>query len=176
MMRIQGGSHDAFAALYDRYCDRAYRVARSVCFDDAYAEDAVQEAFASIWRSRATYRPEQPSAAAWILTLVRHRAIDIKRRDSTQRTHRVSDDALERQPADDDVAGQTESRLEARDLRALLDGLPDAQREVIVLAFYGQLTHTEIASQLDLPVGTVKGRMRLGLHKLLEAVAPEQTD
>jgi RNA polymerase sigma-70 factor (ECF subfamily) len=166
MEQIQGGSQDAFARLYGRYCDRAYRVARAVSTDDGKAEDSVQEGFLSVWRSRDTYRPDHASAAPWLLTVIRHRAIDVGRRAATDRGQPVDEDVLEARASDDDVAGDAAQRADARDMRVLLSRLPDDQREVIVLAFYGQLTHTEIAGQLGLPVGTVKGRMRLGLHKL----------
>ena len=166
MALVQGGNHDAFAQLHDRYAGRAYRVARSVSTDDGRAQDAVQEGFASIWKARSTYRPEAPTAAAWVLTLVRHRAIDLKRRDMTRNKHQVSDDHLEDQPALTDVPEQAIQRLAASELKALLNLLPEPQAEVIILAFYGELTHTEIAAQLGVPVGTIKGRMRLGLQKL----------
>lgn len=174
MVLVQGGNHDAFAQLYDRYADRAHRVARSVSTDDARAQDAVQEGFASIWKARSTYRPEAPTAAAWVLTLVRHRAIDLKRRDMTRNKHQVSDDHLEDRPALTDIAEQAIQRLAAGELKALLNRLPEPQAEVIILAFYDELTHTEIAAQLGVPVGTIKGRMRLGLQKLraeIEGVA-----
>jgi RNA polymerase sigma-70 factor (ECF subfamily) len=133
MALVQAGDHDAFARLYDRYADRAYRVARSVSTDDARAQHAVREGFASIWKARATYRPERPTAAAWVLTRVRHHAIELERREMTT---------------------------------GLVNRLPEPQAEVIALSCYGELTHTEIAAHLGLPVATVKGHMRLGLQKL----------
>jgi RNA polymerase sigma-70 factor, ECF subfamily len=166
MRRIQAGSHEAFAQLYDRYADRAYRVARAVTVDALLAEDAVQEGFAAIWKARATYRPEHETAAPWLMTVVRHRAIDVNRRNATVQSHSAGDASLEGHQSRDDVAAEAAERVDSRDLKTLLMRLPDAQREVIVLAFYGELTHTEIAAQLDVPVGTVKGRMRLGLHKI----------
>jgi RNA polymerase sigma-70 factor, ECF subfamily len=170
MKRIQGGSHEAFAQLYDRYSARAFRVARAVTVDASLAEDAVQEGFAAIWKARATYRPEYATAAPWLMTVVRHRAIDVNRRHATVQSHRAGDASLAERQSRDDVAVEVAERVDARDLKALLMGLPDAQREAIVLAFYGELTHTEIAAQLDVPVGTVKGRMRLGLHKIRGAL------
>jgi len=169
MEEIQAGSQEAFARLYGRYCDRAYRVARAVSADDARAEDSVQEGFLAVWRSRATYRPEHATAGPWLLTVIRHRAIDVGRRNATNRAQPVEDDVLDR-PSGEDVAAEASDRADAREIRGLLTHLPDAQREVIVLAFYGQLTHTEIAGQLGVPIGTVKGRMRLGLHKLREEI------
>jgi RNA polymerase sigma-70 factor (ECF subfamily) len=166
LARVKEGDTDAFALLYDRYCARAFRVARAVCRDRGQAEDAVQEGFLSLWRSRDTYQPQAAGAAAWIMSIVRHRAIDVLRRNRQQVVRQASDESLERLPAADDVAGQTIAQTDASDLRRLFAALPDAQREVIALAFYGQLSHSEISEHLDLPPGTVKGRMRLGLQKL----------
>jgi RNA polymerase sigma-70 factor, ECF subfamily len=166
MTEIRAGNADAFAELYDRYSARAYRIARSVCREDGHAEEAVQDAFMSIWRRRSGYEPDRGSVAAWLLTGVRYRAIDVLRRQSKHASRRTGEDALYAHPASVNLADQTAGRDEAHQLRALLTRLPDAQREVITLAFYAQLTHTEIATALSLPTGTVKGRMRLGLDKL----------
>jgi RNA polymerase sigma-70 factor, ECF subfamily len=145
-------------------------VAWSVCRDESRAEEAVQEAFVSIWRSRATYRPQRGAVAAWVLTVARHRAIDIARRHDRYAAQRATAHGLATRSAPDEVAAQAVDRADAGRLQALLARLPDTQQEVIALAFYGQLTHTEIAKQLGLPPGTVKGRMRLGLHKLREGL------
>lgn len=181
MERVQADSAEAFAVLYDRFCDRAYRVAWSVCQHHGRAEDAVQDAFVSVWRSRSTYRPADGTVAAWVLSVVRYRAIDVARRHAMEVRRRADEELLDSVPAGVDVAGRAEAHAEAGSLRQLLGQLPDAQREVIVMAFFGELTHTEIATQLGLPAGTVKGRMRLGLQKLrrsLESVggcAPRST-
>jgi RNA polymerase sigma-70 factor (ECF subfamily) len=166
MACVKTGSMVALSVLYDRYCDRAYRVAWSVCRDAGRAEEAVQEAFISIWKTRMTYVAGAGKVAAWVLTVVRYRAIDIARRNGPHAAHRASDDILRTVRAPDSVAAQVATRAEARDVLSLLAALPDAQREVITLAFYGQLTHSEIAAHLALPLGTVKGRMRLGLQRL----------
>jgi len=171
MAQIGAGSLDAWGELYDRYCNRAYRVARAVAVDGAHAEEAVQEAFIAIWNSRATYRPQQATAAPWLLTVVHHRAIDVVRRAARHEEHQTDDGSLEARRSGVDVAQEAVDHEQARRLRMLLAGLPSAQREVIILAFYGQLTHTEIAEQLELPIGTVKGRMRLGLDKLRGEIA-----
>lgn len=92
--------------------------------------------------------------------------IDIARRNGPHAAHRAGDEHLHTLPAPGSVADDVAQRLQARSLQGLLAQLPDTQREVITLAFYGQLTHTEIAEHLDLPAGTVKGRMRLGLQRL----------
>jgi RNA polymerase sigma-70 factor, ECF subfamily len=161
---VQAGSVEAFGQLYERYADRAYRVAMSLSRDKECAEDAVHDAFISIWRGAASYRPERGPVAAWLLVAVRHRAIDSLRRDGRAATDRRGDACFPAVPVA--VPDQVVALDESRRLRGHLGGLPQAQQEVIVLAFYGGLTHTEIAEALGLPPGTVKGRMRLGLQKL----------
>lgn len=173
MAEMAAGSIDAFEAIYDRYCDRAYRVARTVCYDGGHAEDAVQDGFLSIWRSRGGYEAEKGTVAAWILTLVRRRAVDVAVANERHLVRSAQDDRPEPRSGEDvfEIAAAHET---AQLLRASLATLPDAQAEVIALAFYGQLSHTEIAAQLGLPAGTVKGRMRLGMKKL-RATVQQQT-
>jgi RNA polymerase sigma-70 factor (ECF subfamily) len=172
MADVKAGSVAAFGVLYDRYCDRAYRIAWSVCRDHDRAEEAVQEAFSSIWKTRTTYDSQVGTVAPWVLTVVRYRAIDIARSNGLHAAHRASDDILHAVRAPDSVADEVVARAPARDLLSLLAQLPDAQQEVITLAFYGQLTHSEIAAHLRLPTGTVKGRMRLGLQRLRDEMQP----
>jgi RNA polymerase sigma-70 factor (ECF subfamily) len=173
MTRIESGNVDAFDELYDRYSARAYRVAWCVCHEDGGAEDAVQETFVSIWRGPTGYQSARGTVAAWLLTTVRYRAIDIDRRNHRHVDRRAGEGMLDAHPVPGDLATEVVSRESAYRLRALLTRLPDAQREVITLAFYGQLTHAEIATELQLPAGTVKGRMRLGLHKLHAGIAKD---
>lgn len=174
---VSAGSVEAFAVLYDRYCNRAYGLAWSVCRDDGRAQDAVQEAFLSIWKNSASYHRQRGSVAAWLLSVVRNRAIDLARRNGSAAGRasspgRGSDAELGDLAAADDVCEQAVRREQAHHLRTLLFQLPDAQREVVTLAFYGQLSHTEIAERLQLPAGTVKGRMRLGMQKLRASLEP----
>jgi RNA polymerase sigma-70 factor (ECF subfamily) len=170
MADVKAGSVAAFGVLYDRYCDRAYRIAWSVCRDDGRAGEAVQEAFSSIWKTCMTYDSQVGTVAPWVLTVVRYRAIDIARSNGLHAAHRANDDILHTVHAPDSVADEVVAHAQARDLLSLLARLPDAQREVITLAFYGQLTHSEIAAYLGLPAGTVKGRMRLGLQRLRDDI------
>jgi RNA polymerase sigma-70 factor (ECF subfamily) len=164
MRDVQAGERLALGRLYDRLAVQAYRTAFSVCHDRDCAQDAVQDAFVSMWSSRATYQPARGSVAGWAMSIVRHRAIYLARRRSLAATR---DDArLERQPARDDVPGDFAVRADTEALAELLARLPPAQRQVIQLGFFDGLTHEEIARRLALPPGTVKGRMRLGLTKL----------
>jgi RNA polymerase sigma-70 factor (ECF subfamily) len=174
MEHIAAGSADALGELYDRYSDRAFRVARSVCANHGAAEDAVQEAFVSIFRRGRSYRPERGTVAAWVLTVVLHRAIDVGRMEGRHSTRRAADDGLAFLPTPGDVVDQAAARIDAARIRAAVAALPDSQREAITLAYYGELTHVEIAERLDVPFGTVKGRIRLGMDKL--RLAFESTD
>ena len=167
MRGMQANDPRAFGELYDRHSARAWHVARAVCHDASRAEDAVQEGFLAVWRSHGSYRGDLGSVRGWLMTIVRNRAIDSARRESAGHRPRLAD----REPFFDEAADGSTSdhviaRSEADALRHRLAELPDEQAEVIVLAYYGQLSHSEIAARLSLPPGTVKGRMRLGLEKL----------
>jgi RNA polymerase sigma-70 factor (ECF subfamily) len=170
MIRAQAGDTNAFGLLYDRHAARGLRVARAICRDLGRAEDVVQESFLAIWRSRASYRPETGSFQAWAMTIVKNRALDSLRsaaaRPQTQDGVTAEDPAPGADSKSDSPQDEVLARSERDALLASLRQLPEAQAEVIVLAFYGELSHSEIAAELDLPAGTIKGRMRLGLEKL----------
>ncbi len=172
MAKVSAGSVKSFAELYDRYYDRAYRVARSVCHDDGRAQEVVQDGLLSVWNSRTNYRSQEGTVAAWVLTVVRYRAIDAARSNHRHASRRASDDQLITQSAGEDPSETAIKRDDAQRVQASLATLPDAQAEVITLAYYGQLSHTEIAAHLGVPRGTVKGRMRLGLQKLSADLKP----
>jgi len=165
MERVKSSDVDAFEQLFDRHGARAFRVARSICHDDGRAQDAVQEGFHAIWQSRDAYHPEDGSFKGWAMTVVRRRAIDSVRHEGSRPPIREDrPDAHDRdQPGPHDEAV---ARDEAASLQTAIKRLPERQAEVIGLAFFGELSHTEIAERLQLPTGTVKGRMRLGLEKL----------
>ncbi len=169
MEKMSAGSADALGELYDRYSARALRVAWSVCQDRGAAEDAVQEAFVSVFRNRTAYRSQRGTVAAWVMTIVLNRAIDISRAEARHAARRARDDALADLSAPGDVVEETGARIDARRLLSALRALPPAQREAITLAYYGGMTHDEIAERLGVPSGTVKGRMRLGVEKLRHA-------
>jgi RNA polymerase sigma-70 factor (ECF subfamily) len=140
------------------------------------AEDIVQEAFVSLWRSGARYDVTRGSVRTWVLSVVRNRAIDAFRREDAKGGRDVGEEGLaERMPAAELTDTEVERRDEARQIREALVGLPADQRQVIELAYFGGFSHSQIADMLALPSGTVKGRMRLGLTKMRLALgdAPE---
>jgi RNA polymerase sigma-70 factor, ECF subfamily len=173
MERVQRDERGAFRALYHRHAAAALAAARTV--DPGRAEDAVQEGFISVWRGRARYRP-RGSVRAWIVTIVRRRALDLARSENRRSRSGGAADGAAVLPSGS-LVDQTIARAEDTSLWAAVRDLPGLQREVIVLAFYGGLTHHQIAERLALPEGTVKGRMRLGLERLRgEDAALERRD
>ncbi|MGI8572975.1 MAG: RNA polymerase sigma factor [Solirubrobacteraceae bacterium] len=164
---LGAGDSGALEVIFDRHSGPAFSLAFRMCGRQAMAEDIVQEAFLSLWRSGARYNPTRGSVRSWVLTAVRNRAIDAFRRESVTASRDVADDeAAARLPALDGTDSEVERREDARRIRVALEELPAEQRQVIELAYFGGFTHTEIARMLDLPAGTVKGRMRLGLSKM----------
>jgi RNA polymerase sigma-70 factor, ECF subfamily len=152
MLEVQDGSRVALGELYDRFAPRAYRTAVSTCHDRDCAQDAVQDAFVSMWSSRASYRPERGPVSNWAMSIVRHRALYLARRGSIGAAVTEQNALVEQQPAAEDVSGELESVVEAERLAQLLRRLPPAQREVIRLAFFDGLTHKQIARQMALPL------------------------
>jgi len=167
MQLLYRGNADAFEVVYDRHADAAFSLAIRICRQRALAEDVVQEAFLSLWRSGARYDRTRGSVRTWTLGIVHNRAIDALRRRAVRDRGIVHEDGIEeRLPARERTELEFAHRDEAREVRDALERLPAEQRRVIELAYYGGLTHQQIAAMLEQPVGTVKGRMRLGLQKL----------
>ena len=175
MVLLRDGNPDAFEVFYDRHGGAAYSLAYRIAGDRNVAEDITQEAFMSIWRSRTRFDRERGSVRAWVLGIVHHRAIDALRRNSGHQRRRASAEGIEeRFEAPERTEVEVARRDEAEEVREALGDLPGDQREVVRLAYFGGFTHTQIADMLGQPVGTVKGRMRLGLEKLRRALAPEE--
>jgi RNA polymerase sigma-70 factor (ECF subfamily) len=165
------GDARAFEAIYERHSGAAYSLAYRMVGTRASAEDVTQEAFMNLWRSGAHYDRRRGSVRTWVLGIVHHRAIDALRRASVHSRRRSDDEtAAERLEAPERVEEDVARRDEAAAVRAAIDHLPADQVKVIELAYFGGFTHVEIADMLDTPVGTVKGRMRLGLKKLHESL------
>jgi RNA polymerase sigma-70 factor, ECF subfamily len=176
-MIAQIGRRDqtAFSALYDRLSGPLYSLAFKMLGDASDSQDALQEVFVQIWSRASTYDPEKSSVFSWAVLLTRSRAIDrLRARDRRLRVV-VGSTADENTVAEATDASTVESAAdtanrkdEAAHVRSLLNNLPEDQRQVIELAFFGHRTHHEIAAQLGQPLGTVKARIRRGLLKLRE--------
>jgi RNA polymerase sigma-70 factor (ECF subfamily) len=176
MHLVRAGEARAFEVIFDRHGGAAFSLAYRMCGRRPMAEDIVQEAFVSLWRSGARYDATRGSVRTWVLSVVRNRAIDAFRREDAKGGRDVGDEGLaERMPAAELTDAEVERRDEARQIRKALIELPPDQRQVIELAYFGGFTHSQIADMLALPSGTVKGRMRLGLTKMRLALgdAPE---
>jgi RNA polymerase sigma-70 factor, ECF subfamily len=173
MTLVERRDADAFAVLYDRHGGAAYSLAYRIVGDPAVAEDVTQEAFLSAWRSGARFDPARGSVRSWTLGIVRNRSIDSQRRlaGSAPRLNLDDDAALEAEPAAELTDSEAIRRETARTVRGALRELPAEQSEVIGLAYFGGFSHSEIAAMLGMPLGTVKGRMRLGLEKIRATLA-----
>ena len=167
MQLVQRGEARAVEVLYDRHSRVAFSLAYRMCGSRAAAEDVVQEAFLAMWRSGARYDRTRGSVRTWALGIVHNRAIDSLRRSTVHDRRRASDEGIEeRFEAADRTEVEVARRDEAQSVRAVIDELPEEQGRVIQLAYYGGFTHSEIAEMLEIPIGTIKGRMRLGLEKM----------
>jgi RNA polymerase sigma-70 factor, ECF subfamily len=173
MRLVQRADPGAFEVVYDRHAGAAFSLAYRMCGTRGLAEDVVQEAFLSIWRSGARYDRRRGSVRTWILSIAHHRAIDVLRRGVVQDRHRARDEGIdERLEAGERTELEVARREEALAVRGALEGLPDEQRRAIELAYFGGFTQSEIAEMLGVPIGTVKGRMRLGLEKMRGRLDP----
>jgi RNA polymerase sigma-70 factor, ECF subfamily len=172
---VEGGDVRAFEAIFDRHASVAFSLAYRMCGRLAMAEDIVQEAFLSLWRSSAAYDPARGSVRTWVLSVVRNRAIDAFRREAKATSELDQQGVVDRMPSLELTDREVERRDDARQVRDALKGLPPDQRQVIELAYFGGFSHSQIAEMLKLPAGTVKGRMRLGLSKLRFALGDGPT-
>jgi len=171
MMLVREGEPRAFEVIFDRHSQAAFSLAYRMCGRRAMAEDVVQEAFMSLWRSGARYDRRRGSVRNWVLGVVHNRAIDAFRRGLVRDSRNISDEGIaDRLEAGEQTDVEVARRDEARTVRVALDELPAEQRQVIELAYFGGFTHVQIAQMLELPPGTVKGRMRLGMTKMRMAL------
>lgn len=174
LQRSARGDERAFAELYDLTARRVHGLVLRVVRDPAQAEEVTQEVFLQAWRTSARYDEAKGSAMSWLMTLAHRRAVDrvraaeaASRQDTTyhQRTQVVPHDT---------TAEAAETSIEARRVRTALTELTTVQREALELAYFGGYTHTEVATMLDLPVGTAKTRIRDGLIRLRDAMGVGQ--
>ena len=170
LLSLVAGSDDrALAELYDRFGRVAYGLALRIVRDEALAQDAVQDAFLTVWRSADRFLAERAKASTWILTLVHRRAVDLVRREDRRRG-----EPLESAPepaVGDSLEDEAELGFQRKLVRAALLRLPPEQREALELGYYGGLTQSELAERLGQPLGTIKSRMFTGLARLRDLLA-----
>lgn len=174
MTAVARGDEAAFAELYDRMARMVYGVVRKVVRDPSQSDEVTQEVFVEVWRTATRFESERGSVKTWVLTMAHRRAIDRVRSEqaSRDRTERVGH--RDRVRPFDQVSEDVETRFEHQQVRAALDHLTDLQREAVELAFYGGYTYREVAELLDVPLGTIKTRMRDGLIRLRDAMGVAQ--
>ncbi len=171
LLKLSGrGDEAAFAQLYDATSSRVFGLALRVVRDPAQTEEVCQEAFLDIWKTSARFDPTKGSALSWIFTLVHRKAVDrVRSAEASSRrdlTYHSKNHAVEH----DTTAEAVEASFEARRVRTALETLTPVQRQALELAYFGGYTHTEVATMLDLPVGTAKTRIRDGLIRLRDAM------
>jgi RNA polymerase sigma factor (sigma-70 family) len=167
----------ALEALYDRYRRASYSLARRILTEETLAQDVVQEVFLSLWRDARRFDAGRGTVATYLLSMTHHRAVDVVRREENLRRWRTSDEGLEFEPdpkarVEEEVM-TTERRAE---VRAALSVLPPAQREALLLAYFGGYTQREVAALMGVPLGTVKTRMAAGMRKMKEALQDADTE
>ena len=165
---IQHRDHSALAALYDQYGGLALGVAYRILGERGAAEDVVQEAFLAVWRRAESFQAGRGSVRSWLLAIVHNGAIDRRRGRHRRELDHVDIEAVayRLQTGAEDTFATVAETLDAEQVRRAITGLPIDQRQAIELAYFSGLTHQEIADQTGTPLGTVKSRLRLGLHKL----------
>lgn len=170
---VARSEESALAELYDRFGRIAYGLALRILRDEALAEDAVQDAFLTVWRSATRYLPERGKASTWVLTHVHRRAVDLVRREERRRTEPIEAAPEPMSGAADEMAWL---RLQRERVQEALRQLPDQQREALELAYYGGFSQSELADRLGQPLGTIKSRMFAGLTRLRELLSDPQSE
>lgn len=163
---VDDSDPQAFEVLYDRHGRAAYSLAYRIMGERQAAEDLVQESFLKVWRSSGGYRAERGSVRTWILSIVHHRGIDLLRALSSRQRTKDRFEATAEKVQPSEAFGEVWKNTQRDQVRDALRTLPDEQVKILELAYFSGYTHVEIAEMLDLPLGTVKGRMRLGLKKV----------
>lgn len=172
MRRVAAGDDGAFAAIYDRYSSQAFGLALRLMRQRAAAEDVTQDAFLNLWRNAGRYQAGRGSLQSWLLRIVRNSGIDALRRGARHQREAIlraeEAAALEEPEHTEEIALRRE---DARQIRGLMAELPVKQRQVLELAYFRERTHAEVAGELNVPIGTVKGRIRLAQTRLHRALA-----
>jgi RNA polymerase sigma-70 factor (ECF subfamily) len=163
---LYAGNEEALGALYDRYGKVAYSLAYRMLGDVHAVEDAVQESFINIWQRAGSFSNSRGSARTWIMAVVHHRSIDIgrKRRGITPRELPLELERMTEAP--NDTWAEFVNTLDGDSIRECLDQIPKEQREAIQLAYFDGYTQREISESTGIPLGTVKGRIRIGMASL----------
>lgn len=171
---IVEGDQEAFLQVYDRYASKVYGLALKMMKDSMRAEDVAQEAFLKLWRKADTFRPDRGSLVSWLLSITRYTALDrIRLQD---RRPAVGGNVFDPEETFPYVAfTESDERKRGKSLRFVLEEIPEEQARVIELAYFQAMSHSQIAEHIDIPLGTVKTRIRLGMDKLRTAWKEEES-
>ena len=163
---VEASDAEAFSTLYDRHSRAAFSLAHRMMGERQAAEDLAQDAFIKVWRGAGSYRAERGSVRTWILSIVRNRGIDLLRSHTSRRKaqERIEVSASRSQPSE--AFAETWRNIQRAQVREALESLPIEQLKILTLVYFSGYSHAEISDLLGLPLGTVKGRIRLGLQKL----------
>ena len=163
---VEAGDAEAFSTLYDRHSRAAFSLAHRMMGERQTAEDLAQDAFIKVWRGAASYRAERGSVRTWILSIVHNRGIDHLRSQASRRRTQDKIEASAPRSQPSEAFAETWRNSQRDQVREALNTLPKEQLKILELAYFSGYTHVEIAELMGLPLGTVKGRMRLGLKKI----------
>ena len=163
---VETGDADAFAALYDRHSSAAFSLAYRMMGERQASEDLAQDAFLKVWRGAGSYRVERGSVRTWILSIVHNRGIDQLRSHASRRRTQDKIEATAPRSQPSEAFAETLRNSQRDQVREAMGTLPSEQLKILELAYFSGYTHVEISELLGLPLGTVKGRMRLGLKKI----------
>lgn len=177
LQRTAAGDEAAFAQLYDRFSPGLYSLVFKMVRDEREAEDVLQDGFSHIWRRASTYDPARSSAFTWAVMVLRNKAIDrLRVRQRLERTvEKVTAEFRHFPDADEAAALEPLMREQRALVRSALTQISNEQREAVELAFFGGLTHEEIAEKLGTPLGTIKARIRRGLFRLRDVLKEEES-
>lgn len=164
--RIAQGDESAFEALYDDISSKVFGLIRRVLRDASQSEEVLQEVFVEVWQQAARYDADRGRATSWIMVMAHRRAVDRVRASQSSKERDLREGIKEFQDSYDDVQDTVEAHMEGERVQLALKTLSEAQRKAIELAYFGGYTHQEVAGLLEVPVGTVKTRIRDGMIKL----------
>ena len=166
LAQIAGGDQAAFGALYDEISPRVFGLIRRLLVDHAQSEEVTQEVFLEIWQNASRYEPSKGGASTWILTMAHRRAIDRIRSSQSGRDRDVKIGIRDYVSDYDNVADTVETTIEHERVKEAMSQLTELQRQAVTLAYYGGFSHSEVATMLSVPIGTVKTRLRDGMIRL----------
>lgn len=180
MRRVANADGDAFAELYDEFADTVFSIAVAMLRDRGRAEDAAQDVWIKIWNAAGSFDSARASVATWIATITHRHALDLLRRMSVRRGEQPGsepgDERAAREASELDVAERASDLAYTGEIRVAMRELSDEQRTTIELAYFGGLTHSEIAARMDKPIGTIKTYMFQGMRRLRDALDIDVSD